>query len=42
MDNVITWLVLAIGGGCGCAWLLFKLYEHDYQKIHKDNFDYWS
>lgn len=41
--NVVAWLIVMFGGGCFVAWLLYKLYEHDYKKADKENnFDYWS
>jgi len=41
--NVLAWFVALFSGGYFVAWLLYKLYEHDYKKItKKNNFDYWS
>jgi hypothetical protein len=41
--NVVAWLIVMFSGGCFVAWLLYKLYEHDYKKANKENnSDYWS
>ena len=42
--NVVAWFMLCAAGISFTVWLLWKMYEHDYNKIHKDEnkFDYWS
>ena len=44
MDSAVTWFMLMFGCGYFVAWLLYKLYEYDYKKVHKDEnkFDYWG
>ena len=41
--NVVAWLFALAIMGCFLAWLLSKIYEHDYNKANKkEDFDYWS
>ena len=42
--NIAALFILTVAVSVFAAWLLYKLYEHDYNKIHKDenNFDHWS
>lgn len=44
MESIISWLIAALASVFVVAWLLYKLYEHDYKIAHKDEskFDYWS
>jgi hypothetical protein len=44
MENIVSWMMAALAGVFVAAWLLYKLYEHDYKIAHKNEnkFDYWS
>lgn len=41
--EVCAWFILTFIGGFFVGWILYKLYEHDYKKVHKeDNVDTWE
>jgi hypothetical protein len=41
--EVCAWFMLTFFGGFFVAWILYKLYEHDYKKTNKENnVDTWE